>query len=188
MQHVAIRKIRISLSKDLISELQGAILNERTLSEKWINFRGWKACHLDDANLVRFVASALVRCCRSPGIEYLYAADTVDLFRSVGGQIDLRLVPLTLDGISQACFGLPQAFRGGHDDFDWFREKAYGVSVFFAMAEPLRVLIMRDASTCTTIAGTDNFLKCMVKHSKRTWYEGVPRDGLSVNAERVIWT
>ena len=179
MQAIEIEKIHLSLTRNLMDDLQMAIRNERTLDELWIKRKGWKALHLDDSNLVRFAASTLIRHVHSLGLNQLYAVDSVDVFRSIYGEIDARLVPLTLGGISQACFGLPRSEKDNHPYFDWFLQKAMGVSVFFPMLDPIPLLLMRDASTCTTIAGDTSFLDCMVKGSKRTWHAGVPHDGLT---------
>ncbi|WP_146039282.1 MULTISPECIES: hypothetical protein [unclassified Variovorax] len=180
MKAIEINKTHLSLTKGLTDSLQAAVRNERTLDEIWIKEKGWRAIHLDDSNLVRFTASTLIRYTRSQGFDRLYAVDTVDLFRSIYGEVDVRIVPMTLDGISQACFGLPRAEEGNPDScFEWFLQKAMGVSVFFPMTDPIPMLVMRDASTCITIAGDDFFLDCMVRGSRRIWYEGVPHDGLS---------
>ena len=74
----------------------------KELDQRWISEKGWEAFFLDDADLTKFVATALIRYCKSIGLKELFAMDTVDLFRSVGGKLNLRKVLISLDGISQA--------------------------------------------------------------------------------------
>lgn len=185
MKTPAIERRKVTLPKTLTADLQRAVRNERTLEERWIEARGWNACHIDDGNLVRFAASTLIRCCHVLGVDRLYAVATADLFCSYLGKVELRIVPLNLEAINQACFGLHSSFKD-HVDEDWFLKKAWAPSLFFPMIEPLPMLVMYDASTCTTIAGNDEFLDCMVKRSKRTWFEGVPEDGHSYGGDRIV--
>lgn len=186
MQQLEIERVRLTLPRPMLATLQAALQNERTLSANWVRAQGWRACHLDDANLVRYTALALVRCCRQAGLDRMYVADPVDIFRSIGGVLEARVMLLNLDGISQICFGLPENMRN-NDDYEWFLDKALGVSLFFAPHFSLQALLMRDASTCTTIAGNQEFLRCMVICSRRVWYEGIPDNGLSYGENRIVY-
>ena len=183
---VCIEKINLHLEGSILHALQGAVINERTLDQRLIERRGWEACYIDSGELTRFVASSLIRACRKIGIFCLFAVDTVDLFRAVDNEVPVRRVPLSMNSISQACFGLPQSLKNDNSDFDWFLEKSFAPTLFFAIDRIHSMLVLRDAATCTTIAGESSFIDVMVGHSRRVWFQGIPSDGRHHVGNRVF--
>lgn len=169
-------RVRLQLSTyDQIDILNG-LLNVRTLNSEWINSKGWGACHVNDANMMGFVTSSLMRYCRLLNIKRLYAADTLDIFRAYAGKLDVRCVPLNFLALDQILYASEKDCKG-NVDAEFFQAGAFSSLLIFPAEESPRFVILRDYSTCVTIAGPTDFIEQMVALSKRTWFDGVPLDG-----------
>lgn len=175
---VLIKRAVLQLPTEFIHDIQRSLVNERTLDEIWVRSREWQACYMENGELNRFVASALIRECRALGTNFLIAVDTVDAFRAMNNTLPARVVDVSMGGISQACYGLPEGMARLTSDFEWFLQKAFSPTLFFPGGLNLSFMMLRDASTCTTMAAPPDFVARVVRNSRRRWFAGIPIDGL----------
>ena len=177
-------KIKLQLSTYDQVEISNALLNIRTLNSNWIDSKGWEACHVSDSDMMGFFASSLIRYCRVLNITQLCAVETLDIFRAYGGSLDARCVPLNFLALNQILYASEKDCKG-NADAEFFQTGAFSSLLIFPIEERHRFAILRDYSTCVTIAGPKDFIEHMVALSRRTWFDGVPFDGFVPRDARV---
>ncbi|MES2771959.1 MAG: hypothetical protein V4623_08290 [Pseudomonadota bacterium] len=177
-------KVKLQLSPARYTELTTGLLNVRTLNSDWIKAKGWEACFISDADMMGFFASSLMRYSRARNIQRLYAADTLDIFKAYRASLDVRCVPLNFMAFGQILFSSSKDCQG-IPDADFLQAGAFSSLAIFPQEDELSFVILRDYSTCVTVAGPNKFIEHMVALSRRTWFDGVPFDGAVPKETRV---
>lgn len=187
MGAACVQKVFFDTKIPLLELLRSILKDPNSLHEYKLPQLHWKAAHLDDSNFITHDVVSLIRYSRHKAIDTLYAVDTLELL-NLNAQMAARKFPTTLTGINQGFWGRSNGKLVAHPDAEWFLTMSCQVSFIFPLNFPLPFLVMRDAGGCSTILGPENFIGFIVGRSKRTWWKGVPHDGLSVEGQRVRLT
>lgn len=172
MSASVIARGRISLAVNRLVFLQRLLLNERSLDSTCLDILGWQAVHVRQGSLEGYVATAMLRLCKIAGSRQLYSVSVIDLFRCLAGEVEVRVIPLTLAGVSQASFGPPRQCGLTATEVEWLFNKAFGPNIIFDSLDVQNFVVLQDFSTCVTVAGEDGLLNSFRKKTKVKWIEG----------------
>lgn len=165
------------------SELAKSCESQTELRREWVSSRGWTASHTDEGHLEDFGTSALVRRSLVSGADELQIVRVADVF--------VESQTIRVWEVAANVLAVAKAFGGYRPQ----EEAQMDIDTAYLGYQPLLVtdslkhpsfLMLRDSSTCATIAGPSELVCRFVAQASVDYdfYVGIPRGGLSYGDDR----